>query len=91
VISNPALGVIFQMLPGDNSGLTSGGAELLLAPNWTLPMKFDGKFAANSQTYAGSGTLPDDDGTCFLVSTCSQNAQLKSHTDQQNIKQTQRW
>ena len=59
---------MFQSLPGSsftvngapipqNSALTSAGAELFLASNWTLLAKFDGEFANGSQTYAGSGTL----------------------------------
>jgi uncharacterized protein with beta-barrel porin domain len=67
-VSNPALGAVFQALPGSSftvngapiphdSALTSAGAELFLTPRWTLLAKFDGEFANGSQTYAGSGTL----------------------------------
>ena len=46
-VNNPALAAAFQVLPGSNfiangapiphdSALTSAGAELFLAPNWTL-------------------------------------------------------
>ena len=67
-VSNPALSAVFQSLPGANfvvngapiphdSALTSAGAELFLAANWTLIAKFDGEFALGSQTYAGIGTL----------------------------------
>ena len=67
-VSNPALGALFQALPGGSftvngapiahdSALTSAGAELFLTPRWTLLAKFDGEFAPGSQTYAGSGTL----------------------------------
>jgi uncharacterized protein with beta-barrel porin domain len=67
-VSNPALGAVFQALPGSgftvngapiphDSALTSAGAELFLTPRWTLLAKFDGEFANGSQTYAGSGTL----------------------------------
>jgi uncharacterized protein with beta-barrel porin domain len=67
-VSNPALGAVFQALPGssftvngapipNDSALTSAGAELFLTPRWTLLAKFDGEFANGSQTYAGSGTL----------------------------------
>ncbi|MGA3307743.1 MAG: autotransporter domain-containing protein [Xanthobacteraceae bacterium] len=67
-VSNPSLGAVFQSLPGSNfivngapipqnSALTSAGAELFLASNWSLIAKFDGEFAPGSQTYAGSGTL----------------------------------
>jgi outer membrane autotransporter protein len=67
-VTNPALGAAFQTLPGSNfivngapisrdSALTSAGAEMFLASNWTLLAKFDGEFAGGSQTYAGSGTV----------------------------------
>lgn len=67
-VSNPAIGAVFETLPGGSfvvngapiphdSALTSAGFELWLNPNWTLLAKFDGEFAAGSQTYAGSGTL----------------------------------
>ena len=67
-VSNPALGAVFQSLPGasftvngapipQNSALTSAGAQLLLTPRWTLLAKFDGEFAPGSQTYAGTATL----------------------------------
>ena len=67
-VNNPALAAAFQVLPGSNfivngapiprdSALTSAGAELFLAPSWTLLAKFDGEFARGAQTYAGSGTL----------------------------------
>jgi Autotransporter beta-domain len=68
VVSNPALSAAFEALPGGSftvngapiphdSALASAGAELLIAPRWTLLAKFDGEFAAGSQTYAGTGTL----------------------------------
>jgi len=67
-VSNPARSAAFETLPGasftvngapipHNSALTSAGAELFLTRCWTLLAKFDGEFAAGSQTYAGSGTL----------------------------------
>ena len=67
-VSNPALGAVFETLPGagftvfgaaipHDFALTSAGAELFLTPRWTLLAKFDGEFANGSQTYAGSGTL----------------------------------
>jgi uncharacterized protein with beta-barrel porin domain len=67
-VANPALGAVFQGLPGSNfivngapiprdSALTSAGAEMFLTPNWTLLAKFDGEFARGSRTYAGSGTV----------------------------------
>ena len=59
---------MFQSLPGGSftvngaappkdSALTTASAELKLAPNVSLAGKFDGEFAAGSQTYAGTGTL----------------------------------
>jgi uncharacterized protein with beta-barrel porin domain len=67
-VSNPALNAVFQTLPGTNftvlgaaipqdSALASAGAQLFLSANWSLIAKFDGEFAPNSQTYAGTGTL----------------------------------
>jgi uncharacterized protein with beta-barrel porin domain len=67
-IDDPALGAVFQTLPGSNftvsgaappknSALTSAGAELRLSTNWSLEGKFDGEFASGAQTYAGTGTL----------------------------------
>jgi uncharacterized protein with beta-barrel porin domain len=67
-VSNPALGAVFQALPGSNftvngaappanSALTTAAAELHLTPNWTAMAKFDGEFGSGSQTYAGTGTL----------------------------------
>jgi uncharacterized protein with beta-barrel porin domain len=43
-------------IPHD-SALTSLGAQLFMTTNWTLLAKFDGEFAPDSQTYAGSATL----------------------------------
>ena len=67
-VTNPALGAVFQALPGaaftvngaappKNSALASAGAELHLTRNWSFAGKFDGEFASGSQTYAGTGTL----------------------------------
>ena len=67
-VSNPALTAVFQTLPGAsfvvngaplpaNSALASAGAELKLNAKWSLLGKFDGEFAAGSQTYGGTGTL----------------------------------
>jgi len=67
-VSNPAIGAVFQALPGaaftvngaappKDSALTTAGFELRPAPNWSLGAKFEGEFAARSQTYAGTGTL----------------------------------
>jgi autotransporter-associated beta strand protein len=67
-VSNPTLGAVFQALPGaaftvngatppKNSALTSAGAQFYLTPRLSFLAKFDGEFASNSQTYAGTGTL----------------------------------
>jgi uncharacterized protein with beta-barrel porin domain len=67
-VSNPALGAVFEALPGSNftvngaavpqnSALTTAAAELHLTANWTAMAKFDGDFASTAQTYAGTGTL----------------------------------
>ncbi len=67
-INNPALGAVFQALPGSsftvngaappkNSALTTAAAELHLTASWSLTGKFDGEFAPGAQTYGGSGTL----------------------------------
>ena len=67
-VSNPTLSAAFEALPGgtftvngapipENSALVSAGAELFLAPNWSLLAKFDGEFGNGSQTYAGSGVV----------------------------------
>jgi len=67
-VSNPALGAVFQALPGasfvvngaplpPNSALASAAAELRVTANWSLMGKFDGEFATGSKTYAGTGTL----------------------------------
>ena len=67
-VSNPALNASFVSLPGTSftvngapiahdSALTSAGAQLFFAPNWSLLAKFDGEFASGHQLYAGSGTL----------------------------------
>jgi outer membrane autotransporter protein len=67
-VTNPALSAAFVALPGtsfivngarapQNSALASAGAELHIARNWSLLAKFDGEFAASSQTYTGTGTL----------------------------------
>ena len=63
-----SIAATFQALPGasfivqgatpaKNSALTSAGAELRLINGVSLLGKFDGEFAAHSQTYAGTGTL----------------------------------
>ncbi len=67
-VSNPALGAVFQILPGSNfvvngaappknSALTTAAAELHITSNWTAIAKFDGDFGAGSQTYGGTGIL----------------------------------
>jgi outer membrane autotransporter protein len=43
--------------PAKNAALTSAGAELRLINGISLLGKFDGEFAAHSQTYAGTGTV----------------------------------
>ena len=67
-ISDPSLMPTFEALPGasfivngatpaKNSALTSAGAELRLVNGLSLLGKFDGEFAAHSQTYAGTGAV----------------------------------
>jgi uncharacterized protein with beta-barrel porin domain len=67
-VSNPSLSAAFESLPGSNfivngapvpqnSALTSAGAQFRLTAQLSLLVKFDGEFAAGSQTYGGSGTL----------------------------------
>jgi uncharacterized protein with beta-barrel porin domain len=67
-ITDPSLLPTFEALPGasfivngatpaKNSALTSGGAELRFINGVSLLAKFDGEFAAHSQTYAGTGTV----------------------------------
>ncbi|WP_213772313.1 autotransporter outer membrane beta-barrel domain-containing protein [Bradyrhizobium sp. dw_78] len=67
-VSNPSLSAAFEALPGSSftvdgapiphdSALTTVGAQLFLSANYSLLAKFDGEFAPDSQTYAGSGTL----------------------------------
>jgi uncharacterized protein with beta-barrel porin domain len=67
-VSNPSLAAVFESLPGasfivngatppKDSALASAGAVLHMTANWSFAAKFDGEFANNSQTYAGSGTL----------------------------------
>ena len=66
--SPPSLNAAFQTLPGasftvngaepaTDSALASAGAELQIAPNWTLAGKFEAELASRSQTYSGIGTL----------------------------------
>ena len=40
-----------------DSALASAGVELWVTQNWSVAAKFDGEFAANAQTYAGTGKL----------------------------------
>ena len=67
-VDNPARNAIFQALPGasfvvngapipTDSALASVGAELHITTHWSVLAKFDGEFARNSQTYAGTGTV----------------------------------
>jgi outer membrane autotransporter protein len=67
-VSDPTLMPVFQSLPGasfivngatpaKDIALASAGAELRFANGITLLAKFDGQFAGNSQTYAGTGTI----------------------------------
>jgi uncharacterized protein YhjY with autotransporter beta-barrel domain len=67
-VDNPALNAAFQTLPGSSfvvngapipsdSALVSAGAELRINTRWSAIAKFDGEFARNAQTYAGTGTL----------------------------------
>lgn len=67
-VSNPQLNAVFETLPGAgftvsgaaparDRALTTLGADLRIAADWVLAAKFDGEFAARSQTYAGTGTL----------------------------------
>jgi uncharacterized protein with beta-barrel porin domain len=67
-VSNPTLGAVFQALPGGaftvngatppkDSALTTAGAQFYLTPQLSFLAKFEGEFASNSQTYAGTGTL----------------------------------
>ena len=67
-VSNPALNAAFEPLPGtgftvngaplpQNSALTEFGAQLFVAPNWSLTAKFDGEFASGTQAYGGSGVV----------------------------------
>jgi uncharacterized protein with beta-barrel porin domain len=67
-VSNPALNASFEALPGasftvngapipQDSALTSAGAQLFFAPNWSFLAKFDGEFVSGYQLYAGSDTL----------------------------------
>jgi outer membrane autotransporter protein len=67
-VSDPSLGAVFQALPGasftvngaappHDSTLASAGAEWRFANGFALGAKFDGEFAARSQTYASTGTV----------------------------------
>ncbi len=67
-VGNPSLSAAFQTLPGaaftvngapipHDSAISTAGAQLYLAPQWSFIAKFDGEFAGGSQTYAGTGTL----------------------------------
>jgi outer membrane autotransporter protein len=67
-VSDPRFAATFQALPGASFtvngaapprdyGLASAGAEWRFAGGLALGAKFDGEFAARSQTYAGTGTV----------------------------------
>jgi uncharacterized protein YhjY with autotransporter beta-barrel domain len=67
-VDHPTLNAAFQTLPGasfivngapipTDSALASVGAELHMTTRWSVLAKFDGEFAKNSQTYAGTGTV----------------------------------
>jgi outer membrane autotransporter protein len=67
-VTDPSVMPVFEALPGasfivngatpaKNSALTSAGAELRFINGVSLLAKFDGEFAAHSQTYAGTGTV----------------------------------
>jgi uncharacterized protein with beta-barrel porin domain len=58
----------FQTLPGTSftvngaepaadSVLTSAGAKLRFANNWSIGARFDGEFSGTTASYAGTGTL----------------------------------
>jgi outer membrane autotransporter protein len=66
--SSPSLSAAFQALPGSSFivngampskdvALASAGVEIRVAGGVTFLTKFDGEFGANTQTYAGTGTL----------------------------------
>jgi autotransporter-associated beta strand protein len=67
-VNAPSMNASFQALPGssftvtgapiaNDSALVTAGGQLFLTQSWSLLAKFDGEFASNAQTYAGSGTL----------------------------------
>ncbi len=67
-VSDPALTAVFQTLPGasfivngaalaPNSALLSLGSELRFLNGWGIGIHFDGEFAENAQSYAGTGTV----------------------------------
>jgi uncharacterized protein with beta-barrel porin domain len=67
-VSNPALGAVFETLPGAsftvngaatprNSALATVGAQLFVTPAVSIAAKLDGDFAGGSQTYAGTATV----------------------------------
>ena len=43
--------------PPPNLALVSAGAELRVAPGWSVAAKFDGELASGAQTYAGTGVI----------------------------------
>jgi outer membrane autotransporter protein len=67
-VSDPTFAAVFQALPGasfivngaapaHDFGLVSAGAELRFANGFALGAKFDGEFAARSQTFAAAATV----------------------------------
>ena len=67
-VSNPAFSAVFETLPGSSftingapiphdTALTTVGAQLFLAADWSLTGTFNGDFASGSQTYSGNGKL----------------------------------
>ena len=66
--NDPAIGAVFQMLPGSNFvvnattapadlALLTAGGEIRFANNISIGAKFDGEFARGAQTYSGSGSV----------------------------------
>jgi uncharacterized protein with beta-barrel porin domain len=67
-VSDPTVAAVFRALPGaafivngatpaKDSLLTSAGAEYHISQSVAVIGKFDGEFANNSKTYAGTGTV----------------------------------
>ena len=67
-LTGTAVNAVFQSLPttgftvngavaAPDSGLVTAGAELKFRNGLSLGVKFDGEFASNVQSYAGTGTV----------------------------------